>query len=460
MNLRIRERLTLQFTLIVTSILLVFATGIYLLSSSYREQEFYTRLETKALTTARLLIEVKEVDNNMLKIIDRNSINAMFNEKVLVYDSADQLIYSSVDDDTIPMVPERLDEIRKKGQSRFHIGLNEALGLRYNEGGSEYVVMASALDKYGRSKLNNLFWVLLFGFITSVVATVVAARIFAARALKPMSNIVRQAERISFTNMGIRIHEGNGKDEIAQLAITFNRMLDRLQSSFESQRSFVSNASHELRTPLTSITGQLEVTLIRDRNPEEYREVLRSMLDDIRDLNQLVNSLLYLARANADDRLVRISEVRMDELVWQILGRLRKQHPDYEVELIYSDRIEDENNVVIEADEDLLRAALSNLIENGCKYSDPHRCVVTLEPESDRLHVRIEDRGLGIDPADLPHVFEPFYRSQQVTRKGGHGLGLPLARRIVQIHHGELTITSAPGTGTRVELSLPFRQRT
>ena len=115
-------------------------------------------------------------------------------------------------------------------------------------------------------------------------------------------------------------------------------MLDRLQSSFESQRAFVSNASHELRTPLTSITGQLEVTLIRDRSGEEYRNVLRSMLDDTRDLNQLLNSLLLPGPANADDRLVRISKVRMDELIWQILGKLRKQHPDYEVELTYSEK--------------------------------------------------------------------------------------------------------------------------
>ncbi|MBK7908937.1 hypothetical protein [Candidatus Pollutiaquabacter sp.] len=113
MNIRIRERLTLQFTLIVTSILLVFATGIYLLSSSYREQEFYARLETKALTTARLLIEVKEVDNDMLKIIDKNSINAMFSEKVLVYNTANKLIYNSVDDESIPVSDSLLNEIRK-----------------------------------------------------------------------------------------------------------------------------------------------------------------------------------------------------------------------------------------------------------------------------------------------------------------------------------------------------------
>lgn len=458
MNIRIRERLTLQFTLIVTSILLVFATGIYLLSSSYREQEFYARLETKALTTARLLIEVKEVDNDMLKIIDKNSINAMFSEKVLVYNTANKLIYNSVDDESIPVSDSLLNEIRKSGQRRFHLGLNEAIGLRYVEGDDEYVILASALDKYGRSKLNNLFWVLIFGFIASVIVTVIAARIYSARALKPMSDIVRQAERISFTSMGIRIPEGNGKDEIAQLAITFNRMLDRLQSSFESQRAFVSNASHELRTPLTSITGQLEVTLIRDRSGEEYRNVLRSMLDDTRDLNQLLNSLLYLARANADDRLVRISKVRMDELIWQILGKLRKQHPDYEVELTYSEKIEDENSVVIEADEDLLRVAVSNLIENGCKYSDPHRCIVSLEPQRDRLHLRIEDAGIGIDPADLPHVFEPFYRSMEVARKGGHGLGLPLAKRIVQIHHGDLSLSSTPDTGTRVDVFLPYLQ--
>ncbi|MBA4411533.1 MAG: two-component sensor histidine kinase, partial [Odoribacter sp.] len=176
MKLNIRARLTLQFTYIVTFILFLFSFIIYYFSASYRESEFYSRLENKAFNTAKLLIEVKEVDYNLLKIIDRNTINALFNEKVMIYDYKDRQIYNSLDDDSIPVSKSLLDKIRLLKDVRYHEGKNEVIGLLYADKYDRFVVIASALDIYGRSKLNNLKWIIIIGFFISIGLTVFIGR--------------------------------------------------------------------------------------------------------------------------------------------------------------------------------------------------------------------------------------------------------------------------------------------
>ena len=152
------------------------------------------------------------------------------------------------DDDSIQISKPFLDKIRQLKSIRYHEGENEAVGLIFNLNSDHYVVIASAYDKYGIIKLHNLIWIILVGFFISIASTVFFGRIYAIKALKPMSDVVKQVDKITIASLNMRVNEGNGTDEIAQLAIKFNQMLERLESAFEMQRSFVSNASHELRT--------------------------------------------------------------------------------------------------------------------------------------------------------------------------------------------------------------------
>ena len=186
MNLNIRTRLSFQFTYIVSLILILFSFIIYYFSADYREAEFYSRLEKKALTTAKLLIEVKEVDYKLMKIIDRNSLNALHNERVMIYDNKNHQIYNSLDNDSIQIPKSFLDKIRHAKNVRYHEGKNEAIGLIFKLHNDPYVVIASAYDNYGRIKLYNLIWIILAGFIISIGSTIILGRIYATKALKPM----------------------------------------------------------------------------------------------------------------------------------------------------------------------------------------------------------------------------------------------------------------------------------
>jgi len=456
MNFNIRTRLTFQFTYIVTVILILFSFIIYYFSADYREYEFYSRLKQKAINTAKLLIEVKEVDYNLLKIIDKNTINTINNEKVLIYDFKNQLIYNSSDNDSVHTSKTLLDKIRLLKDVRYHEGEKEVIGLVYIDKNDLYVVISSALDNFGIKKLNNLKWIIFIGFFISIGLTVFTGRVYAYRALKPMSDVVKQVDKITISSLDMRVNEGNGTDEIAQLAFTFNKMLERLQSAFEMQRSFVSNASHELRTPLTSITGQIEVSLMKSRTHEEYEAILESVLEDIKNLNALSNGLLDLAKASSDISAIALYPLRIDEVLWKTRAELIQQKKNYNISIKFSEQIEDEKELTVLGNDHLLKTAIINLMDNGCKFSSDKSAEVFLTVEGKFIVVEFTDRGIGIDKADIGNIFHPFFRAKNAKNIYGNGLGLSLTDKIVQLHRGTISIESQLQKGTIVKLTIPF----
>jgi signal transduction histidine kinase len=456
MKLSIRSRLTIQFTYIVAFILILFSFITYYFSASYREAEFYSRLEKKALTTAKLLIEVKEVDYNLMKIIDRNALNALQNEKVMIYDDKNHQIYNSLDNDSIKISNALLDKIRHLKNIRYHEDKNEAIGLIFTLNTDHYVVIASAYDNYGRIKLYNLIWIILAGFIISIGSTVFFGRIYANKALKPMSDVVRQVDKITIASLNMRVNEGNGTDEIAQLAITFNQMLERLESAFEMQKSFVSNASHELRTPLTSITGQIEVSLMKPRTHEEYEAILESVLEDIKNLNALSNGLLDLAKASSDISAISFHPLRIDEILWETRSELIERKKDYKISIEFREPIENENELTAQGNQHLLKTAIANLMDNACKFSPNKSVEIFLSVKAKCIVAEFTDKGMGIDPVDMEKIFHPFFRANNTKNISGNGLGLTLTDKIIRIHQGTIVIESQLQKGTTVTVSIPF----
>ena len=456
MNLNIKTRLTLQFTLIVSLILILFSVSVYYFSATYRVSEFYSRLENKAISTARLLVDVQEVDHDLLKIIDKNTNVSLYDEKVMIFDYKNKLIYNSSDENNLFVTEELLNQIRLENEVRLVYKNHEVLGLLYTDKFDRFVVIASALDIYGRNKLNNLKWVLILGFLLSIGIIVFLGKMFAARALKPMSEVVNQVEKITISSLNLRVDEGNGTDEISQLAITFNRMLEQLESAFGMQKSFVSNASHELRTPLTAITGQIEVTLMKARSQDEYKDILKSILDDIKNLNEISNGLLDLAKASSDISAITKQKVRIDELLWSARTELLNRKKEYKIAIQFITSIDDESLLTINGNEHLLKTAIFNLMDNACKYSTDNSVSINLSVIDKLFTIEFIDNGIGIEPDELEKVFQPFYRAQNAKNISGSGLGLPLTKKIMEIHGGQLDIVSKINSGTTVKMTIPI----
>jgi len=453
--MQIRDQLTLLFLLIVALIMGVSSIAIYYSSSEYRREEFYARIESKARNVAKLLIEVDEVDTQLLMKIEQDNPISLPNEEISIFDYQNNEMYRSEGQRNIDIDQQLLNRIRLEGEVRYGDGDQEVLGFLFADKYDRVVVVGSATDYYGFRKMNNLRNVLVIVFGSGLLFTFISGRIFASRALSPISRVVSQVANISINSLNARLDEGNRKDEIARLAGTFNQMLDRLEAAFKLQKNFIANASHELRTPLTAITGQLEVTLINERSNKDYRQTMESVLDDMQSLNYLSNRLLLLAQAGSETIERSFEEIRVDELVWQSVNELQKRNVGYRISVQFAQDIEDVH-LTVKGHEQLIKTAILNLLDNGCKYSNPSEVLADVSVVGTFLIIAFSDKGIGIDDSDAKLVFQPFYRGSNVDHVKGHGIGLSLVEQIVKLHKGSLQLVSEIGKGSTFTISFPI----
>jgi signal transduction histidine kinase len=456
--MNIRTRLTLRFILLTAIIILMGSVLIYIFSADYREENFYNRLQNKANNTAKLLIEVDEVSAELLRKLEEDNPVSLPDEKIIIFSHYDSILFTTDEENQILISTELLDQIRLEDEVRWQQGSFELLGYLYKGKYDRFVVVVAANDIYGLKKLHNLLYILLAVFAISIVTISISGWFFAGKALEPIANVVRQVSEISVANLNVRVDEGNGKDEIARLSQTFNSMLSRLELSFKTQKTFIANASHELRTPLTAITGQLEVTLLSRRTPSEYEKVINSVLDDIRNLNILSNRLLVLAQASSDERQKFLRPVRIDEAVWQAKEEVLKHHSEFTVKIDFDKELDDESKLTIYGDEQLIKVAFTNVIENGCKYSQNHTMDVRIQLNDSGLVLIFRDEGMGILKEDLANIFEPFYRGSNTKSIKGHGIGLSMVKGIVKLHKGTIDLVSQQGKGTTLTFNIPTAQ--
>lgn len=454
--MRIKSKLTYLFVAIAAFIILASSLATYYSSAKYRKSEFRDRLYSKASTTARLLVDVEEVDAALLKIIDESNMGTLPGERVVIYNYLNQRIYTTDKDEVLQIDTALINRVRLEETIYFKQGEYEVLGTLFKGRFDRFVVIAGAIDKFGLSKLRNLRTILMIVFGSSIILVFVSGRLYAGRALSPISKVIRQVENISINTFSSRVDEGNQKDEIAQLASTFNKMLDRLEEAFKVQKNFVANASHELRTPLTSITGQIEVLMMQDRSTQEYKNALNSVLEDMHHMNKLANRLLLLAQASSDAYESSFVSLRVDDLVWQARAELLKRNEPYKVNVAFDSTLSEEQNLIISGNEQLIKSVITNLIENGCKFSAPPECNVLLREENGQLIIEVADKGMGISEEDMVHIFDPFFRSKNTAGIRGHGIGLSLAEKIIKLHKGSIRVDSSPGNGATFTVSFPI----
>jgi heavy metal sensor kinase len=280
-----------------------------------------------------------------------------------------------------------------------------------------------------------------------------ASRWVCRRALAPVTRMAEAARAMRAADLDQRLPGPSGADELGELRGAFNGLLDRLQEAFERQRRFTGDASHQLRTPLTALAGQVEVALRRDRPAEDYRRALEQAHAQATHLRRIVEALLFLARADAEAALGSLEVMDLTEWLPAHLAGW-SAHPraaDLRLEA-------GAGPCPVRAQPLLLGQALDNLLENALKHSEAGPPVtVSLARDGNQVVLGVADAGEGIAPEDLPHVFEPFYRSAEARRRGraGVGLGLAVVKRVTAALGGSAAAESGAGTGSRFTLCLP-----
>jgi signal transduction histidine kinase len=277
----------------------------------------------------------------------------------------------------------------------------------------------------------------------------------AGRALRPLHHVTATAQRLGEETLDQRIRYSGADDEVAELAATFDAMLDRLAEAFESQKRFVANASHELRTPLAVMRTEIDVTLSDDEaDVAEYRRMARVVRNASERANGLVDALLVLARSEAQSgrRLVRKVPADLATSVYNALSAVRP-----EADRLKLDVTTDLESAPVVGDPSLLDRLAGNLIENAIRYNHLlGKLWVRTTTSGDQVKLVVGNTGFEVEPADVPGLFEPFRRGGwERTGSRGSGLGLSIVRAVCDAHGGTVSAIAQPGGGLEVTVSLP-----
>jgi heavy metal sensor kinase len=321
-----------------------------------------------------------------------------------------------------------------------------------------YIVqVAGPLDSIWETLKGIKFILFLLLPITVVLASVLAGEFLASITLKPLKNMIETARQITAENLSLRITPPETQDEIRELAETFNEMLEKIQQVFISQKQFIQDISHELRTPLTIMRGELEVALKRRRSPEEYSATLMSSLEETTRVGKLLENLLALARLDS-------SSVSLSRDLEDISTIMRDTLADMEILAVQKGISIDfvsQKGIILPMDRDKIIRAFVNILDNAIKYTPEYgKLSVEVIREGDCAVVTVADTGIGIPQQDLPHIFDRFYQVDKSRSSEGFGLGLSIARSIIEAHGGSIAVESRQGHGTTFLISLPLRALT
>lgn len=453
--MKIRNKLSIQFTLLVASILIFFCLLIYYISAAQHRFEFYKSLHERAIVTAYIYLEEDDFPSEIYRTIRERYVQRLPNEAAQLFDMnnqpkfLDEVDNVSYDDDILEYI--RKNYLYPEAYS-YRSGNIQSVGMFYPDNQGDFVVIVSAIDTNTELYLTNLAWILSIGFVVSLIILFITGQVFSKQALRPIPRIVKQVKNISASNLYIRLKKGKEKDEISELIDTFNSLLNRLEENFNMQKRFVANASHELRTPLTSIIGEIEVTMIKERSASEYKEILYSIHQEALKLHELISGLLNIAQAESEKLNMLLTPVRVDELVLETGLLVEKKYPGSKVIINYLNN-SDNNVFQLSSNGSLLHHVFYNVMDNALKFSnDKLHINVTLASSRKDIVVDIQDYGIGVRKEEINSIYDPFYRSTEVIGYYVYGIGLSLVKRILAILNGEIHISSTHGEGTTASI--------
>lgn len=448
--MKIQTKITLIFFAIATIGLVLINAAIFYFVSEFSFDDFFKRLEARVNLAAEIKIHpdensaaYQEVRNRYLEKLEREQDYIIPLDRYRNFKKP------------LPLPAAFYKSILSRGKARYSEGNHFYAGSYFNTDHGQYIVIVGAEDPYGFKELEELKRVLLVIFLIAIILTYISGKIFSYYTVKPVRGIIKRVQNITANNLHLRLPETKGKDELAEMVHTFNDMLNRLETAFETQNNFVSNASHELRTPLTILTSETELLSSIAGLPEPAQESARAILSQAERLEQILSSLLGLAQSGFNGKKQNWEIIRVDELVLFVANAAKKIEPEGIIDVNFDNLPADENLLLTLGNVNLLQLALSNIVLNACKYSNNSPVEIKITVENARIVIGVTDKGIGIPHEEQQHIFEPFFRASNTGDFEGHGIGLPLTLNIIRLHKGTIGIRSEEEIGTEIQILLP-----
>lgn len=448
--MKIGSKIALFYVTITISIIIIIILIFYFFSSYYINKLYDSYLKEKTYLTAQMHWEKDEVDEQSYQIISQR-----YNE---VLPQAREILLNM---DSSIMVKDTLSKYLTKNQQNilfkndsipitftYKKQLGAALYYPDNEG--HFIVLIMSKNSYGKEIQEHLILLSLFLIITSSIFIFFIGKIYSNRILSPLQYLLKELKRIRGNNLNLRIKKFGNKDELDELVLTLNNMLDRIDTAFKSEKSFINNASHELNNPVTAIQGECEISLLKERNTQEYIEALHRISEESKRISQLIKHLLFLSRQDDDLLLNNIDEINLQLFLYELCKNTNQ------IKLICKNN---QNNFTTRANRYLLQIAIQNIIDNACKYSNGKEVIITLSKQDDNIIITIKDQGIGIPENEIQNIFQSFYRASNSREFKGNGIGLSLSMKIISLYGGKLNIQSILNSFTEVSIYLKNSQK-
>jgi signal transduction histidine kinase len=448
--MKLKDRLSLYFTLISTLTLLGVLCAVYFTFIKFLEADFFDRLTDRTMVTAKLYLEADEISADSLNTVRNQYLETLNGEVIRIYNAKNSATF--IGDDQQYWSNETINQVRKQKKMQFLDGKRQVVGIFYKDNQGDFVILASAIDQSTYSRIDKLQKIMVMIFVVIFIGLLLSGRWIAKKILKPLDLFIEEVKQIKSNNLHFRVQEGKNKDEINLLAQNFNNLMEHLEQAFVLQKTFVANASHELRTPITRMMIGAEIALSQERQISDYQKALLSVMEDSEKMDNIITGLVNLAQADLEFGAPQLQAIRIDETLWA-LAEEWNQKPKGKLIVDILNMPEDPAQLLIPANPTLLVIALNNIISNAFKFSDDQDVYCLLDIQTGVIHVSITDQGTGIPQDKQEDIFKPFYSSATESRHQGSGMGLYMAHKIISLFKGNLSVTSKKGEGTCFKIS-------
>lgn len=435
--MNIRQKIVLSFSSVTVVLLAISFIVIYTSFAEYREEEFQQRLKEKMTSTLNFLEEAQKLNTSILHALERVTLNEAYEEKILLFDKDKKLIYSSIDDLKITFAESLLKDLTPENNwIETKSGDYDVVAVHLHFQSDEFYGISMAYDNFGYSKLQYLKYVLLVIFAVIAIAILVITSYISRQISQPINTMAAQIENLTFDSGDQKIEIPRTRDEIHVLGVKFNELMKRLHESFAFQKHVVHHISHELKTPIAILVSNFE-RIEQEQDPVKIREFLKLQKEDTKHLADIINALLDIARAESGIN-IKTEKVRIDDLIFDSIERLKILHPDVQFSVELSDRIESEDHLLVTGNRRLLNAAFSNLLTNAIHYNTGSQVSISIVANVFQVELYITNPGGTISDQELPLMFQHFFRGENSRGKRGFGLGLVLINRIISLHQGKV----------------------
>ena len=446
----------LLLMLVFSVVILLFSGLVYFSIVNFSHQRFYELLKIRATTIVQIEKSKSHINDSTTEIISNlNQAEELPLENDYVFEIPKDSNYKKISHQ-IHLPESFFRSLVKNGESNYKDKEDYYIGQTFRSNNRDYIAIASAKNHYVVYYLGYLKRTLITCMILALFFSMIFSFYLSKTLFKPILKITSKVKEISSENLHLRLEPQPGNKELNELVETFNDMLNRVETSFETQNHLIGNVSHELRTPLTSIMGEADVALSIRRSEEHYQETLQIILNEAEKLDKKIKALLMIAQTGFDGKIQKMDKVRMDQLLWDVIETATRINSKNNVFMDISMLPDNPKKLKVQGNEQLLHLAMANIVNNACKYSNFQQVKVSLGATDNHVYIIVKDNGIGIPDSEFDKIYDPFFRASNTKNYEGYGIGLPLARNIIKIHNGELIVNSKENVGTTVQIRFPI----